>query len=49
MYRSFELIYEVLNQTHGVMIFFCVYMLNGMLTIVYSLWLCICLNTMLNV
>jgi hypothetical protein len=37
MYRSFELIYEDLNQISWCYNVFCLYMVNGMLTFVYSL------------
>jgi hypothetical protein len=45
MYRRFELIYEALNQISWCYDAFCLYMVNGMLTIAYSLWLCIFFNT----
>jgi hypothetical protein len=49
MYRSFELIYEALNQISWCYDVFCLYMVNGMLTVVYSLCyafsliLCVCM------
>jgi hypothetical protein len=49
MYRSFELIYEALNQISWCYDVFCLYMVNGMLMVVYSLYyafsliLCVCM------
>jgi hypothetical protein len=43
MYRSFELIYEALNQISWCYDVFCLYMVNGMLTVVLFSLLCICL------
>jgi hypothetical protein len=40
MYRSFELIYEALNQISWCYDVFCLYMVNGMLTVVlFSLFM----------
>jgi hypothetical protein len=44
MYRSFELIYEALNQISWCYDVFCLYMVNGMLMVVLFSLLCICLN-----
>jgi hypothetical protein len=55
MYRSFELIYEALNQISWCYDVLCLYMVNGMLTVVYSLCyafvliLCCMYDFMLNV
>jgi hypothetical protein len=46
MYRSFELIYEALNQISWCYDVFCLYMVNGMLIVVLFSLLCICFNTM---
>jgi hypothetical protein len=48
MYRSFELIYEALNQNSWCYDVFCLYMVNGMLTVVY-LSVMHLFNTVLNV
>jgi hypothetical protein len=45
MYRSFELIYEALNHISWCYDVFYLYMVNGIITVVYSLWLCIFFNT----
>jgi hypothetical protein len=49
MYRSFELIYEALNQNSWCYDVFYLHMVNGMLTVVYSLYLCLCCYSVLNV
>jgi hypothetical protein len=45
MYRSFELIYEALNKISCCDDVFCLYMVNGMLTVVLFSLLCTCFNT----
>jgi hypothetical protein len=49
MYRSFELIYEALNQISWCYDVLCLYTVNGMLMVVLFSLLCICFNTVLNV
>jgi hypothetical protein len=49
MYKSFELIYEVLNQISWCYDVFCLYMVNGMIMVVLFYLLCIFFNIVLNV
>jgi hypothetical protein len=46
MYKSFELIYEALNQISWCYYVLYLYIVNGMLTVVLFSLLCICFNTM---
>jgi hypothetical protein len=47
MYKSFELIYEALNQISWCYYVFCLYLVNGMLMVVLFSLLCICYEAML--